>query len=564
MNTPTTVTKDLAQNATAPRQQELHLTRTTGGRWRLHVQPRLMDRPGELADLAAFLGANNANIERFFYNRSEDPRIVQLEISCGSATECGALADHLYRMGRLPTDGTEPEEDPILPEVRTITEQAGLLGIKATLEDRPGALADLAEILRNHDGNVIHMSYDGDSAPGLAEITLVTNSPDQVAALLDELNRSGLHFHVQWQGADGGPMDTVIGLSAIEQFLFRLKSILPADRLDRLKTLMESSDEMGHALLDFRRESGENPESMAVSEVFTNILHLAAASIGKTGPRFSMRLTGPLPISEQVMLYMLACPTGANGYLLRTSDEDVLMDTGYGLYYPDARNWLSAHGFDPSRIRRAFITHPDADHAGWAAPLQEEYGTRVYMHPDAASVFVHGNRAHNTGTQLQALNLSFTKLITRLTELHAPARLEKFESRKGDPAEMGGFKVLGSFSVGDVDFLVLESLGGHVAGQVFYLAPKQGLLFCGDYLIDVSSLSERDKQTLSIPKYLMTSTNSDSRVFSREMGMLRRMMLDLKKQLKSDGLTAQIFSGHGGLYSVDEAGWKEKPEGERR
>ena len=550
-------------NISATQPCELQLVRTPGGRWRMGIEPQLVDRPGELADLAAFLAANNANIERFHYNRSENPHLVHAEISCTSATQCGTLADQLHRIGRLSEDGHIPADDPVLPEVGTIMDQSGLLGLKVTLEDRPGTLADLAEVLRNHDANVIHMDYDGDTAPGLAEITVAASSPGQVAALLDELNRDGLHFHVQWQGADGGPIDAIIGLSAVEQFLFRLKSILPPDKLDRLKSLLESSDEMSRALIDFRREAGGDPEAMAVSEVFSNILHLAAASIGKTGSRFTMRLTGPLAVSEQVSLYMLACPTGANGYLLRTRDEDVLMDTGYGLYYPDVRDWLKRHGFDPARIKRAYVTHPDADHAGWAAPLQEEFGTSVFMHPDAAEVFLHGNRAHNTGTRLQALNVSFTKLITRLTDLRGPARLEDFTRRPDDPAELEGFPVLGGFHVGDVEFLVLESLGGHVAGQVFFFAPMHGLLFCGDYLIDVASLSDRDKQTLSIPKYLMTSTNSDSRVFSKEMGQLRRLMLDVQQRLKQVGSTAMIFSGHGGLYSVDEAGWQDAPEGHK-
>jgi glyoxylase-like metal-dependent hydrolase (beta-lactamase superfamily II) len=534
------------------------LERRPGADWRLTLWARLLDRPGELADLAAFLAANNANVEQFYYNRSEDARLVRLRVGCATATLCGALVDQMQRMGRLPLKEDEPEDDPILPEVGTITDQDGLLGLKITLEDRPGSLADLAEVLRNHDANVIHMTYDGDKAPGLVAITVATSCPDHVAALLDDLNRGGLHFHVQWQGAGRDSIDKIIGLSAVEQFLFRLKSILPPAKLDRLKALMESSDEMGRALMDFRRESGEDPESMAVSEVFSNILHLAAVSIGKTGDHFSMRVTGPVPLSAQVELYMLACPTGANGFLLRTPEEDVLMDTGYGLYYPDVRQWLQRHGFDPRNIRRAYVTHPDADHAGWAAPLQEEFGTRIFMHPDAARVFATENRAYNTGTRLQALNISFTRLITRLTELRPPRRIEGFSPGPKTPETMGGFPVLGEFRVADLNFLVLESLGGHVAGQVFFLAPEQGLLFCGDYLIDVASLSERDKQTLSIPKYLMTSTNSDSRVFSREMHMLRDLMLTLHSQFSPLGKPVRIFSGHGGLYTTDDADWSRK------
>lgn len=539
--------------AAGPADDTLALRRDARGGWRLAAGLRMQDRPGELADLAAFLARHNANIERFFYNRSENPHLVRIEVRCAAAAQAGALADELDRQGRLDRADPAAGQDDAEP----ITALEGLLGIKATLEDRPGTLAGLAEVFRAHRANVIHMAYDGDQAPGLAEITMATSSPDQVAALLADLNAGGWHFHVQWRGADHGPIEAIIGLSATEHFLFKLRRILPPDKLDRLKALIESSDEMGRSLLDFRRESGEDEETMAVSEVFANILHLAATSVGKTGEHFSMRLTGPLAITGQVSLYMLACPTGANSYLLRTADQDALIDSGYGLYYPDVRAWLMRHGFDPARIRRAFFTHPDADHAGWAAALERDWGARIHMHPDCAAVFAQGNRAHGTGARLQALNIAFTRLITRLTELAPPQEIAPFPAVPGAPAEVHGFPVLGGFRVGDVDFLALESLGGHVAGQVFYYAPEEGLLFCGDYLIDVSSLSEREKQTLSIPKFLMTSTNSDSRVFGREMRQLRELMAAAHARLAPRGKTARVFSGHGGFYGVDEAGWAE-------
>ncbi len=528
----------------------LTLRRDPRGGWRLGAALRMADRPGELAGLAAFLAGQEANIERFAYNRSDNPFVLRMEVRGPSAARAGLLADELGRQGRLEAPGSAAEQP------APITDPGGLLAIKATLEDAPGTLARLAEVFRQHRASVIHLAYDGDAAPGLAEITMAAESPQQVAALLEDLGQGGWHFHVQWQGADSAAMEAVIGLSAAEQFLFRLRRILPPDRLDRLKALFESSEDMGRTLLDFRRQAGADEESMAASGVFASILHLAAASLGRTGERFSMRLAGPTAVSPRVSLYTLACPTGANGFVLRAPDEDVLVDSGFGLYWPDARDWLARHGFDPARIRRAFFTHPDADHAGWAAPLEREFGTRVHMHPDCARVFAHGNRAQGTGTRLQALNLSFTRLITRLTELDAPREIAPFTRSPQDLPEAGGFPVLGGFAVEDVDFLVLESLGGHVAGQVFYYAPLAGLLFCGDYLIDVASLSERDKSILSVPKYLMTSTNADSRVFGREMAMLRNLMRQAQARLAPQGRTARVCSGHGWPYTVEEAGWE--------
>jgi glyoxylase-like metal-dependent hydrolase (beta-lactamase superfamily II) len=291
---------------------------------------------------------------------------------------------------------------------------------------------------------------------------------------------------------------------------------------------------------------------MAASEVFTNILQLATSSISKTGRNFTLRLTGPLRLTERVSLYMLACPTGANGYLLRAGDELTLVDSSYGLYYPDVKEWLGAHGIAPSQIRRALFTHPDADHAGWAAPLEADFGTQVFMHPHSREIFRHQNRAYGSDSRLMALNGYYTKLINRFTDLRAPGEIHSFPSASG---EVGGFKIVGRVHVGDIELKVLEGLGGHVPAQVFFYASREGILFCGDYLIDLNSLSDRTKSTLSIARFLMTSTNSDSRVFGREMRQLARLMFDTNTRLAKEGRSARVFPGHGDFYPVEEAEW---------
>ncbi|MGE5610798.1 MAG: MBL fold metallo-hydrolase, partial [Bacillota bacterium] len=411
-------------------------------------------------------------------------------------------------------------------------------------------LAAFAAVLKEHRASVIHMSYDGRKAPGLVEMAMATQRPDEVSALLQDLNQRGYHYHVEWQGASGSSIDQVIGLSLVERFLLNLKALLPREKLDELGELIRSSEELRQTLLSFKREAGGSDESMAASEVFSSILQLATSSISKTGRGFSLRLTGPLELTEQVQLYMLTCPTGANGYLLRCRDQLTLIDSSYGLYWPDVKKWLAAHGLDPACIHVALFTHPDADHAGWAAPLQEEYGAEIYMHPDSADIFRHENRAYGSGTRLMALNGYYTKLINRFTDLRAPQVIHPFPPARG---EASGLKILGRFEVGDIEFQILESLGGHVPAQAFFYAPRQGLLFCGDYLIDFSSLSDRAKSTLSIARFLMTSTNSDSRVFGQEMGCLARLMLETEARLRPEGKFARIFPGHGEFYRVDEA-----------
>ncbi|MBM4045637.1 MAG: MBL fold metallo-hydrolase [Planctomycetes bacterium] len=528
------------------RQVCLHLVPGPAADWQLAGDLFLQDRPGELAEVSSAIASHQANIEKFHYNRSENANLVRIAMRVANGRSAGALAEALRAKGclTLPPAESKPKAE--------ITELGGLLRIKVNLEDRPGTLAAFATVLKDHRANVIYMSYDGEQAPGVAEMAMATESPDEVSALLQDLNRREYHYHVEWQGADGNSIDSVIGLSLVERFLLKLKAVLPKDKLTEMKDLIDSSEELRETLLSFKREAGGSEESMAASEVFTSILQLATSSISKTGRQFTLRLTGPLPLTRVVSLYALSCPTGANSFLLRAGDDLTLVDSSYGLYYPDVKRWLSAHGLAPSRIRHALFTHPDADHAGWAAPLEADFGAEIYMHPDSPGIFQRENRAHGSNTRLMALNGYYTKLINRFTDLRPPKTIRPFPHASG---AVGGFKVIGRFQVADLDLHVLESLGGHVPAQVFLYAPAESLLFCGDYLIDFHSLSDRAKSTLGIPKFLMTSTNSESRVFGREMHQLARLMLDANARLRKDGLSARVFPGHGDFYSVEDADW---------
>ena len=519
------------------------------GGWRLATALSLPDRPGELAATAGLVAGHEANITHFAYNRSEHPGLVRLAATCVSASRAGALADTLFEAGYLLATEKTTEED---SKEAAFLDPGALLRIKVSLVDRPGALAAFAEVLRRHEANVMYLAYDADETPGLAEMAMATASATEVSGLLGELNGLGYHYHVTWQGGEGA-IDKVVGLNEVETFLFKLREVLPPDRLDALAELFRTSDDMRRILLEFRREAGGDDASLAASEVFTNILQFAATSLGKTGVRFMPQLTGPLPLTDTVRLYMIACPTGANAYLLEYGDGYTLIDSGYGLYFSDMKEWLAARGFNPSRIKDALFTHPDADHAGWAAPLEEEeFGTRLYMPALSRLVFDRENRAEGGDNRLYALNGAFTRLVNRITEMRPPRTILPYPADQGQEGE---FPVIGRFMVGDLELKVLDSLGGHIPAQVFLYAPAQGLLFCGDYLLDVPSLSDRAKSTLSISRYLMTSTNNDSRLFGREMEHLKELMRNAQARLASTGRSAWVFPGHGEFYTVDEAGW---------
>jgi len=513
-----------------------------GDGWSVEAPVYLPDQPGELARLARTAARLDANITRFVFNRAQSPNRVELRASVSRATRAGTLLEELKEAGLLDARQDEPEA--------SVSDPDALLTMRVRLADRPGTLAEFAELLARHDANVIFMQYDSDLAVGQVEISMVAPSAQYAQALLTDTTSADYDFHVEYRGSDPDAYEHIIGLSAAEVFFLRLRETLPEDQRGELRKLVASSDQLQRDLVGFRKESARSEASLAVSEVFENVLELAAMSLRKLGPHFSVRSIGPLHITDACAMHVLSLPTGGAHFILDDGEALTMIDTGYGLYYEDWRAWLPRMGLAPEQIRRVMLTHGDADHAGLAGYLEQNMGAEVYGDLGLRRVFDEGNRAAGSDTPLDALNAHFTRLIGAFTRARYPETLRPFTPATG---ERGGFQVVGRFEVGDVPFEALGSLGGHTPGQVFFLAPEHGMLFSGDYVIDFASLSDHEKGRLSVPRYLMVSTNADSRVFGRELEMLQRLMVGLDADLARPDGKARVFPGHGEPYHVDEA-----------
>ena len=137
----------------------LQLAPSPSSDWILSGSLFLQDRPGELAEVSSVIAGHQSNIEKFYYNRSENANLVRITTRVATGRSAGALAEAFRARGYLEPP---PEE---AKDKAEITELGGLLRIKVNLEDRPGTLAAFATVLREHRANVIFMSYDGEQAP---------------------------------------------------------------------------------------------------------------------------------------------------------------------------------------------------------------------------------------------------------------------------------------------------------------------------------------------------------------------------------------------------------------
>ena len=72
-------------------------------------------------------------------------------------------------------------------------------------------------------------------------------------------------------------------------------------------------------------------------------------------------------------------------YLIDGGEALALVDVGTGLTTDQLLGVIRADGFDPARIRVAFLTHPHADHAGGARSIRDETGATIAAAPETAA-----------------------------------------------------------------------------------------------------------------------------------------------------------------------------------
>ena len=500
----------------------------------------LQDRPGSLADFASLIAACRGNISFFHYDRSVHSNRVVTEV------QMSKQGDLMNLLNSLKENQYMFEETPLVKDDVQITSLENVLEIKVRLRNEPGTLAGFANLLKAHEANVIYMLYDEDIDPESAKIAMATRDLGEIDRLLDAINSAGYYYRVLYRGTDEKEVENIIGLKLVEKFFLKLRKLLPDKEFDEIRLIVDSSQELYADLVHFYEEAGNYLET---GDVFEKILTLASKARTRVAERFTTVEMPPIQINKQVRLYSFRLPTTENLYIFHHDDEMTMIDAGYGVYYEDIKALLKRKSLDPSKVRRIFLTHPDADHAGTAGYFAEEFGTQVFMHPACKEVIENNNRAYGLSGRLSNLNKYYTRLINKFTECRFPEKTDYFQI--SDIGNEGTFKITDTVTIGNLTFEVLESLGGHIPGHVFFLNKDYGLVFTSDFLINVQSLSSEDRDILSVYRYLLTNPNSDSQVYKRESDSLRDIIIAIDAVLKQSGKHAIIFPGHGDYYRAD-------------
>jgi glyoxylase-like metal-dependent hydrolase (beta-lactamase superfamily II) len=169
-------------------------------------------------------------------------------------------------------------------------------------------------------------------------------------------------------------------------------------------------------------------------------------------------------ITENVY-FILSRSFDSNIIYIKSSNHEVLVDAGTGLYASNLDKDLQTKGASLNSITDIVLTHCHIDHLGGVIPLLEAGSPKLYLHESEASRINNGDMSQTLGDTFGA-DLPPFKIDTKLNE--------------GDLIDFG-----------DVKLKVFHT-PGHSSGSITMEILDTGILITGDTLFPGGSFGRTD------------------------------------------------------------------------
>jgi len=175
---------------------------------------------------------------------------------------------------------------------------------------------------------------------------------------------------------------------------------------------------------------------------------------------------------------IIALPIKVPGYLIKTGDGFLLIDTGDASDRARLDASLQEAGAQPGNLKLVLITHADVDHIGNVAFLRQKYDAKIAAHPAEAEAISCGDAGRSRKSRpdrIPGVMLAMIAIFSFFERFRSPAA-----ARQPAPEVLleDGFDL----SPYGVDARVLH-LPGHTRGSIGVLTPS-GDLYCGDLLMN--------------------------------------------------------------------------------
>ncbi|MDW5563571.1 MAG: MBL fold metallo-hydrolase [Methanomassiliicoccus sp.] len=476
---------------------------------------RMPDDPGALHRAAEIIKSHGGNIHRVDYDRRIDPHIVFFQV-----------------------DADEDAPEKITKDLRAIgylqTSLATLRFLKFSvyLPDEPGMLFEFLGHTTGAGANIAFLDFDDRGKhPGRLTVALTLDNDVVAYQLLEEMKLRWRLEILEYDSTGKRLDDTVFYI----RFAQELREIIGTEDEEFLFRLLHDSNHIAQELTS----QGRDPHM-----VFRSILQTGRTLRQTTGAGF-YSVFQEMTLSTGGKLYCFQLPCGGSVYVLRNAGRIAMFDTGFGIYHREIVEMLAHFGLDARELEGIFITHADADHSGGGALFEAP----SYLHQGSMDIIHAANRAYGSQMEGSILGQVYTKFINLFSQFNPPTNVVLLPPASNKTRN--GLSIMGEIEICGLKFEVLESLGGHLHGHVFYLCPEVGLVFTGDCLINFDSLTPEMEEFATLAKNLMTTVNVDSERARKERKALLEIGREFDDRAKEDGRRLLVCCGHGAVSTIE-------------
>jgi len=411
--------------------------------------------------------------------------------------------------------------------LQTSLKPLSFLKLYVHLPHRPGALFDFLQYTTSCRANIAYIDFD-DKGRHPERLTVSLNLDDSAAVdrLLNQLKSRYRLEIIEYDTTGQHLDDTVFYL----RFAQEIRTLVGESEDEFLMQLLGDINHIVQEHINL----GQDPQ-----KAFDSVL-VTGKTLNATKNHDFYADIQSIALDAETTLYCIQPPCGGNVFLIDGKDECVMVDTGYGIYFPDIYSLICQHiAGGEKKISRIFITHADADHCGAGG----FYQAKAFMHPGTLDIIRVSNRGYGSRNEGSILEEVYTTLINLFSRFNPPGDIELYQTRA--LRTRGIFSVISSFKLGNHEFEVLESLGGHIHGQLYLYSAGLGVIFCADTVINFDHITPERARYNSLAHIIVTSVNVDSDIAKKERKALLQLAAETGGDFFRDRKKCLVCGGHG-------------------
>ena len=456
--------------------------------------------------IGAFLKASkcfaelNINITRVSYNKAVDSHTLFIDV-CGEEENLIKADERLQAIGYL-SNGQE---------------NCKIVLLEFVLEDRPGSVTDVLELISKFNFNISYMSsQENGSGFQRFKMGLYVNTVTDVNEFICQAEKickvNVLEYNHTEKVFDNSVFYNTYADGLVD--VMGLSKDKKAEILVNVNLAMQTLDERG----------------LSPYKTFDSIGKFAELLAGCKGENFKPRISQHV-ITEKTKITVIEPDCGSNTVIIESDGERVFVDTGYACYKKEMLDIFYRLVPDfKTRKESVVITHADVDHCGLINEFDSVIASeRTIECLRAEALSEPGFREKNP------LHRPYVNICKILTE-YKPVILDKLCAKWKKSQRFADIEQIGFFKVGELNFEVYEGKGGHLSGEIILIDFEHRIAFTGDVFINMNGLTQKQAEYNQYAPILMTSVDTDPKLCSAER----------KSVLQRFGAGEwSIFGGHG-------------------